>query len=108
MKSRLFLSVVWLGFISLPTHAQANCPWAGGEYRFSDHGIYGEFSVNGDCTELVWDRLSEPENTSLQVGDNGWFGELSKVAVVLLSDGDYVQVTAYGGISRKSKTMRTN
>lgn len=108
MKSKLLFATLSLGLAAAPAIAQSTCPWAGGEYRFSDHGIYGDFSVNADCTEVVWDRLTDPETSPLEMTRQGWSGKLSKVSVILLEDGDHVEVTAYGGITRRSKTDRTN
>lgn len=108
MKNRLALLAICFGCAAVPAVAQTDCPWAGGEYRFQDSGIYGDFSVNADCTELVWDRLTEPETTVLELGREGWSGNLTKVAVVLLSEGNRVQVTAYGGLTRRSTVERVN
>jgi len=108
MTARFTPVAFGIALAATPALAQTNCPWAAGEYRFSESGIYGDFSVNADCTEMVWDRLTEPETTALEAANNGWSGELTKVAVVLLDDGDHVQVTVYGGQTRRVRIKRTN
>jgi hypothetical protein len=108
MKLRRLLVAIGVGLAAGPGFAQSACPWADGEYRFSNYGVYGDFQVNSDCTEVVWDHLTEPEVASLEETSDGWSGKLSKVSVVLLRDGDHLNVTVYGGLSRRSKAERRN
>ncbi|MCE8511212.1 hypothetical protein KBY22_00790 [Ruegeria pomeroyi] len=83
------------------TTAEA-CPWASGTFEFREHGIYGNFAVNGDCTELVWDRLSNaPETTALERSKHGWAGKLAKADVELLDNGENLRVTGTGGAMRQ-------
>ncbi|MCV2889242.1 hypothetical protein [Ruegeria aquimaris] len=107
--TRLFtLSALCLG-LSTPVLAADACAWADGQYSFSEHGIYGDFAVNGDCTELVWDRLSNaPETTALERSKHGWKGKLSKADVELLDNGDSLRVTGTGGAMRQVKAKREN
>lgn len=109
MKRTLPLIALCAGFASGPLAAAGPCPWAGGEYAFKEHGIDGNFSVDGDCTQLVWDRLSDgAETTALTPSKDGWVGKLSKVQVELLENGHNLRITAYGGATRQSKAERTN
>jgi len=89
--------------------AVSACPWASGEYAFSDHGIYGDFTVNADCTELVWSRLSDgAETTALTRTKGGWKGALDKADVELLENGQNLRITGNGGAMRQSSAKRKN
>lgn len=109
MKRHLSLMTLCLGLAAASAHADETCLWAGGEYRFSEHGIYGDFSINGDCTEMVWSRLSDgPETTALERSKNGWKGRLTKVRVELLENGRSLRITGDGGVMRQTKATRKN
>lgn len=98
------LSFVCFALSPLAAAADTSCPWSGNSYAFADHGIYGDFVVDANCTQVTWDRLSDgPEVAPLERISGGWTGDLEKVRVKLLEDGEHVQLTAYGGISRRSR-----
>lgn len=103
-----FWLAVFFGFVASASFAQTDCPWANGEYHFSEQGIYGDFTVNSNCTEMVWKRLNDAEVTQLEVTSMGWTGSLSRVYVDLLEDGIHVQVTAHGGVTQRARTKRLN
>lgn len=108
MRRTLTLTAFCLTLSTLPGLVAA-CPWAGGDYAFKDHGIYGDFTVNADCTELVWNRLSDgPETTVLERTKNGWKGSLSKADVELLDNGSNLRITGTGGAMRQSSAERKN
>ncbi|AAV95730.1 hypothetical protein KQ247_01395 [Ruegeria pomeroyi] len=89
--------------------AAAACPWAGGNFEFREHGIYGDFAVNAGCTELVWDRLSNaPETTALTRSKHGWAGKLAKADVELLDNGENLRVTGTGGAMRQVRAKRAD
>ncbi|HBS51361.1 MAG TPA: hypothetical protein DEA05_15320 [Rhodobacteraceae bacterium] len=91
-----------------PTLAQ-DCPWAGGSYEFKEHGVYGDFTVNDSCTQLVWSRLNDgTETTSLQRTGNGWKGTLEKADFELLENGKNLIVQDVGGVSRHARADRSN
>lgn len=94
--------------LAAPSLALA-CPWAGGSYEFREHGIYGDFTVNGDCTQMTWSRLTdEPETTAMERTKAGWKGALSKGEVELLENGHNLRLTGFGGAMRQTKAERTN
>lgn len=108
MKRPLALAALCLG-LATPAMAADTCPWSDGQYAFREHGIYGDFAVNGDCTELVWDRLSNaPETTTLERSKHGWKGKLSKADVELLDNGESLRLTSTGGAMRQVKAKREN
>ncbi|SDC20061.1 hypothetical protein [Ruegeria marina] len=108
MKPLLALPAICL-CLAAPALAADACPWADGQYAFSEHGIYGDFAVNADCTELVWDRLSNaPETTPLERSRDGWKGALSKADVELLENGEHLRLTSTGGAMRQVKAKREN
>ncbi|MBO9450600.1 hypothetical protein J7426_10050 [Tropicibacter sp. R16_0] len=89
--------------------AASACPWASGDYAFSEAGIYGDFTVNADCTEMVWDRSSDgPETAALERTKHGWKGELEKADVELLENGENLRVTGNGGAMRQVRAERKN
>lgn len=91
-----------------PAQAAA-CAWAGGAYSFSERGVYGDFTVNDDCTQMVWDRSSDgPETTALTRSKDGWKGALEKVEVELLENGHNLRLTDRGGPTRQTKASREN
>ncbi|MEX0337487.1 MAG: hypothetical protein AB3N11_00460 [Arenibacterium sp.] len=108
MRSFAFISL-GLAILTGPAIAQGDCPWAGGNYAFSDHGIYGDFTVNADCTELVWERIKDqPETTALERTKSGWSGELSKASFELLENGKNLRLVGEGGLARSSNASRKN
>lgn len=108
MKQPLFLTALCLSLVGATAYSADACPWAGGDYTFRDSGIDGTFTVNGDCTQLVWSRLSEPETTALTRSKHGWVGNLTKVKVELLENGRNLRVTGDGGAMRQSNATRNN
>ena len=107
MKHILTLPALCLTLATLPAVASA-CPWGGGAFKFSEHGIYGDFTVNGGCTEMVWDRLSDgPETAALERTKYGWKGSLEKADVELLEDGEHLRLTGHGGPTRQFPVKRT-
>lgn len=109
MKKSLVVTTLCLGLAALPALADETCAWAGGEYAFKDHGIYGDFTVNADCTELVWSRLKDaPETTALEKTKKGWKGALNKASFELLENGESLRITGVGGVMRSSKAARKN
>ncbi|TMV04771.1 hypothetical protein FGK63_16945 [Ruegeria sediminis] len=109
MKQLLSLTTFCLGLAAVPAFAQEACPWAGGEYSFKEHGVYGDFTVNADCTELVWSRLSDgPETSALEKTKHGWKGELEKADFELLDNGHSLRITGTGGAMRQTRAERTN
>ena len=106
MKRLSTLSFVGAMLIS---GAASACPWASGDYAFSEAGIYGDFTVNADCTEMVWDRSSDgPETAALERTKHGWKGELEKADVELLENGENLRVTGNGGAMRQVRAERKN
>ena len=101
MKRPLLSIFASLGFFTASNVMATACPWASGAYDFKENGIYGEFDVNGDCTQMVWKRLQEPETTALKKTKDGWRGELTKVDVVLLENGHSIRIFD-GGIMRQT------
>ena len=109
MKRHLSLIALCFGMTAAPAFAADTCLWAGGDYSFSEHGIYGDFTINGDCTEMVWSRLSDgPETTALEKSKDGWKGRLEKVRVELLENGRNLRLTGDGGVMRQTKATRKN
>ncbi len=109
MKSLLLLATLGAGLATGPAFAQATCPWAGGEYSFNEHGIYGDFTVNADCSELTWSRLSDdPETSALVRSENGWKGSLTKADFELLNNGHNLRITGDGGAMRQTSAKREN
>ncbi len=109
MKPLFTLTALALGLATTSVAADETCAWAGGAYSFSDHGIYGDFTVNADCTEMVWSRLSDGSETSaLTRSKQGWKGELDKADFELLENGHSLRLTGNGGVMRASKAKRTN
>ncbi len=109
MKHYLCTAALCLSASAVPAFADETCPWAGGEYEFKEHGIYGDFTVNGDCTQLVWSRLSDgPETTALAKTNGGWEGKLEKVDVELLENGRNLRITGNGGAMRQASAKRKN
>lgn len=110
MRTRLILIAFSAGFASAPALAQEECPWAGGDYAFSDHGIYGDFTVDAKCTQLEWSRLADgPEVAALKRVDGGWTGALERADFKLLEDGEHLNIrSSGGGAQRRSKVKRKN
>ncbi|GAB5436042.1 hypothetical protein [Falsiruegeria mediterranea] len=105
---RLFSTITFVGALTLSGAAFA-CPWASGDYAFSEHGVYGDFTVNADCTEMVWSRLSDgAETTALERTKHGWAGELEKADVELLDNGKNLRITGTGGAMRQARAERKN
>ena len=108
MRSFAFIPLS-LAVVAGPAWAASDCPWAGGQYAFSDHGVYGDFTVNADCTELVWERIKDqPETTVLERTKAGWSGELSKASFELLENGRNLRLVGSGGLARSSSAKRKN
>jgi hypothetical protein len=109
MKPRFYLMALGFGLTSVAATYASACPWADGEYAFKEHGIYGDFTVNSDCSELVWTRLSDNSETSaLEKSKDGWTGELSKARFELLENGKNLRITGDGGAMRQTKARRKN
>lgn len=109
MPRHLFLISFCAGFLAAPAFAQEACPWAGGDYAFRDHGIYGDFTVDAGCTQMTWSRLADgPETSALERTDRGWAGELERANFVLLEDGVHVNLKEVGGPQRRSRVDRKN
>lgn len=109
MRRHLFLISLGAGLLAAPAFAQDACPWAGGDYAFRDHGIYGGFVVDAECTQMTWSRLSDGTETSaLERTDAGWAGELERATFVLLDDGEHVNLKVLGGAQRRSRVDRNN
>lgn len=105
MKYAFALSALLVAAASA-SHA---CPWAGGQYKFSEHGVYGNFTVNDNCTQLVWSRSNDgPETTSLQRTKHGWKGTLEKADFELQENGHSLTISDPGGVSRHARAERTN
>lgn len=95
--------------VALPAISASACPWAGGNYSFKEHGIYGTFTVNGSCSEIVWSRLSDgPETQPLEKSKNGWSANMNKAKVELLENGTSLRVSDYGGVSRQFTAKPAN
>lgn len=108
MKHLFPRTALCLAMVAAPALAAA-CPWADGTYHFSEHGIYGDFTVNANCTQLVWSRSSDgPETTSLQRTKRGWKGTLERADFELLENGHSLTISDPGGISRPARAERTN
>lgn len=90
-----------------PVMADANCAWAGGEYSFSDSGVYGELSVNEDCSHMTWKRRQTPETVPLERTRDGWKGRLERAHVELLENGRSLRISD-GGVLRHSTAERKN
>ncbi len=109
MTHRISLIAACFALTLVSASVASACAWPGGAYSFKDHGIYGDFTINGDCTEMVWSRLSDgPETAALVRTKHGWKAELSKAAVELMENGHSLRVNDYGGVSRTSTAQRTN
>ncbi|WP_164660790.1 hypothetical protein [Tropicibacter sp. Alg240-R139] len=105
---KLFATITFVGGLMVSTAVSA-CPWASGGYAFSEHGIYGDFTVNADCTEIVWSRLSDgPETSALERTKHGWAGELEKADIELLDNGENLRITGTGGAMRQVRAERKN
>lgn len=108
MSRLLALSALCLT-LATPALAADSCAWSGGEYEFKEHGIYGNFSVNADCTEMTWSRLSDaPETSALERSKDGWKGSLSKADFELLENGESLRITGDGGAMRQTRAKRVN
>ncbi len=109
MRHQLILISLCAGVAAGPALAQDACPWAGGDYAFSDHGIYGDFVVDATCTQMEWSRLSDgPESSTLERTKDGWAGALEKADFVLTEDGRHVLIKDPGGPQRRSVVRRKN
>ncbi len=105
---KFFATIAFVGGLTISGAAFA-CPWASGEYAFSERGIYGDFTVNAECTEMVWSRLSDgAETAALKRTKNGWAGELEKADVELLDNGKNLRITGTGGAMRQVRAERKN
>ena len=99
MKRSLILLSACLG---LTAGAASACPWAGGAYSFKESGIYGEFTVTADCSQMTWKRLSDPETVPLERTKHGWLGKLKKVDAELLDNGHSIRLYD-SGLMRQTK-----
>lgn len=109
MKQHLSVIAFCLGLVGGPGLADDTCPWSGGDYSFSEHGIYGDFTVNAGCSELVWSRMADgPETTVLERSKGGWNGALEKANVELLDNGHSLRLTDVGGPTRQFTATRKN
>jgi len=105
----LSLIALCLALTGTTAHAQGACPWAGGKYAFSEHGIYGDFTVDAACSQIVWNRMSDgPETVALERTGDGWKGSLEKAQVLLLDNGANLRVTDYGGPTRQFNATKSN
>ncbi|MGB1389409.1 MAG: hypothetical protein ACPG61_11035 [Paracoccaceae bacterium] len=109
MKRPLYLMSFCAALVALPAISASACPWAGGDYSFKEHGIYGTFTVNGSCSEIVWSRLSDgPETQPLEKSKHSWSANMNKAKVELLENGSSLRVSDYGGISRQFTAKPAN
>ncbi|MFC3615812.1 hypothetical protein ACFORG_18840 [Lutimaribacter marinistellae] len=109
MKNTLLFATIGVALAAGPALAQSACPWAGGQYEFKEHGIYGDFTVNADCSQMTWSRLSdEPETSAMVRSKNGWEGSLDKADFELLDDGTHLRITGNGGAMRQTRAKRVN
>ena len=109
MKRPLSLMSLCAALAALPAVSASACPWAGGSYTFKEHGVYGTFTVNGGCTEIVWSRLSDgPETQPLEKSKNGWSANMNKAKVELMENGSSMRVADYGGVARQFTAKPAN
>ena len=84
--------------------AATACPWAGGTFSGNDLNFQAEFSVNADCTEMVFQssgnagfqKTDVPETFALSPSRHGWEADIHGVTATLLSGGKLVDFVGSG------------
>lgn len=88
----------------LSASAAAACPWAGGIYKGNEMNFRTEFSVNGECTEMVFQssgsagfqQADTPETFALSATGKGWETNIHSVKTTLDSEGKWVRFNGPG------------
>jgi len=93
----------------------AACPWAGGSYKGNEMGFRTEFSVNANCTEMVFQSSGSagfqaadtPETFALSAAGKGWQADIHGVETTLTDGGKWVHFNG-PGINRELHVEREN
>ncbi len=95
---------IFTGAAILAASSVAACPWAGGTYSGNEQQFETEFTVNADCTEMVFQssgsagfqQADTPETVALAATDKGWTSTFPKGTITLLADGKQVEFIGPG------------
>lgn len=95
--------------------AAAACPWAGGIYKGNELGFRTDFSVNAECTEMVFESSGsagfqendKPESFALTATSKGWETDIHSVDTTLTADGKWVHFNG-PGVNRELHVTREN
>lgn len=82
----------------------AACPWAGGTYKGKEGNFTTSFTVNADCTEMVFQssgsagfqQADTPETFVLAATDKGWQTEIHGVKTTLVANGKRIEFIGPG------------
>lgn len=96
-------------------NAATACPWAGGIYKGNELNFRTEFTVNADCTEIVFQssgsagfqKADTPETFALGVTDKGWETDIHGVNTILVDKGSRVHFIG-PGFNRRLSVNRQN
>ncbi len=104
MNYSLALAAILLSCASVT----AACPWAGGSFQGNTGNFRTEFTVNKDCTSMVFEssgnagfqRPNTAETFALASNSEGWAANINGVTATLLRSGRWVNFIGLGVNSR--------
>jgi len=91
----------------------AACPWAGGTYKGNEMNFRTTFTVNSDCSEMVFQssgsagfqQADTPETFTLSATDKGWVTEIHGVKTTLIPNGKRIEFIG-PGVNRRLRVYR--
>jgi hypothetical protein len=109
-----YLAIIAAVTIFGATSATA-CQWAGGTYKGNELNFRTEFSVNADCTEMVFQssgsagfqKADTPETFKLVATKKGWETEIHSVNTILDNKDSWVQFIG-PGVNKRLDVNRLN
>jgi len=106
------LSILGAAAVFSATSAVA-CPWAGGTYSGNELNFRTTFTVNSECSEMVFQssgsagfqQADKPETFALNATDKGWVTDISGVKTTLIPNGKRIEFIG-PGVNRRLRVYR--
>jgi len=106
------LSILGAAAIFGATSAAA-CPWAGGTYSGNELNFRTTFTVNSECTEMVFQssgsagfqQADTPETFTLTATDKGWTTDIHEIKTTLIPNGKRIEFIG-PGVNRRLSVKR--
>ena len=109
MKQLFFLGAAAI----ISATSVAACPWADGTYKGNEMNFRTTFTVNSDCSEMVFQssgsagfqQADTPETFTLSATDKGWVTEIHGVKTTLIPNGKRIEFIG-PGVNRRLRVYR--